>query len=1023
MTDRRTNAGGDHQPDDPLALARARTRSLTEAVFAVDREGRIAFANPAFETLFGWTEEELRGQDVECYIALRAVAAQVLTERRAVRADRLSLRRRDGSGFVAACSGAPVQCGDEVTGACVTVSDVTEPCRVAAPVPEERRQLEGVAEGERLHVLAPERRARKENEEAHGRLASILGSISDALVCIDAEWRYTFVNDWYARMVGATSASTSGGGSLWDEFPRARNTDFHLELAHAMRDQMPVAFEAWSEDLARWLDVRAYPLQDGLAVSLQDISGRKALEDARDALYLQLEGERGRLEAVVQQMPAAVVIFDADGHSQVENRRVTEILGPAPPLSRHLQDGSLRRIPDGRPLEREDSPLTRALGGEKVMGLEVMCTRGDGRDKVLRLSATPLRDARGQISGAVLVFYDITEQKRAEEAERFLARAIVELGASLDYLRTLESLAWMAVPRLADWCTVDLVDEETGRVRCVAAAHVDAGRLSMLRSLKEDAADPDADFGVARVLRTGRTELSSFFDPEMAAENGDIGPLARLRQVGLCSLLLVPLNVQARCVGVLTFAMGESGRTYDEHDRRLAEELVHRAAFAYENARLHRETEQRASRARILADVSRDLSASLRSEDLLCGVLRSLVSQTGNWCVVDVLDERGEMAGCTYAHTDPAKEPNIPLARSLLMRSPFFPPRESLRQMRLIYAPDASTELRERAQLAAADVDALQALGLGSFVVCPLVVRGTALGTLSVASEKRGAFTRDDREFIEDLANRIALSLDNARLYRAEQMARLALDGQYARERDLVKTLGTSLLGDLPAGYPSLDLAAVHRFALEAHRVGGDYYDFIPLDEHRLGVVVGDVCGKGIEASVITAAAKYLLRAYAYEDASPATVLGRLNQALCREIRSGAVFVTLVYAVIDVRARAVIWGNAGHPPPVLYDAREERCRRLEATGGFVGASADFTYGETALPFEGTSVLALFTDGVSEACGALDPLGDGGVSDILLRSRGGSSARAVADLILGQTIACAGPNPRDDLAIAVVAGRA
>src|SRR5207302_8836631 len=105
---------------------------------------------------------------------------------------------------------------------------------------------------------------------------------------------------------------------------------------------------------------------------------------------------------------------------------------------------------------------------------------------------------------------------------------------------------------------------------------------------------------------------------------------------------------------------------------------------------------------------------------------------------------------------------------------------------------------------------------------------------------------------------------------------------------------------------------------LSEAQVGGDYYDFIELGEGRLGVVMGDVCGKGVTAAVFTAMAKYMLRAYAVEDPSPAAVISRLNRSLYNQMSEDCMFVTMVYGVLDTGTGDFTYGRPGPPPPLHY---------------------------------------------------------------------------------------------------------
>src|SRR5207253_745106 len=160
-------------------------------------------------------------------------------------------------------------------------------------------------------------------------------------------------------------------------------------------------------------------------------------------------------------------------------------------------------------------------------------------------------------------------------------------ASSLDCETTLNHVAQLAVPGLADWCVVDLVDEQ-GLPQHVAVAHADPEKIEWARAMRDKLPyDPEAPSGIASVLRTGATELYPEISDEMlAASVKDPEHLAILRHVGFTSLVIVALQARDRILGALTLISAESGVRYDEKTVALAEGLRRRAAAAIDNARL-----------------------------------------------------------------------------------------------------------------------------------------------------------------------------------------------------------------------------------------------------------------------------------------------------------------------------------------------------------------------------------------------------------------------------------------------------
>ena len=198
---------------------------------------------------------------------------------------------------------------------------------------------------------------------------------------------------------------------------------------------------------------------------------------------------------------------------------------------------------------------------------------------------------------------DIHDQKRAEEAQRFLVDAGATLAGSLDYRETLAAVAQLAVPRIADWARVDVI--ENGRLRTLAVEHVDERKVELALELaRRYPESPDAAQGPPHVVRTGESELATeITDEQLQNLATDDFHLGLVRELGVQSYMCVPLRTRGDLLGVISFVSAESGRRYAADDLALAEELARRAGTAVENAQLYREVEERAQAARVLETV------------------------------------------------------------------------------------------------------------------------------------------------------------------------------------------------------------------------------------------------------------------------------------------------------------------------------------------------------------------------------------------------------------------------------------
>jgi PAS domain S-box-containing protein len=216
----------------------------------------------------------------------------------------------------------------------------------------------------------------------------------------------------------------------------------------------------------------------------------------------------------------------------------------------------------------------------------------DGENRYYDLLVEPLRDVDNSIQGITCAGVNITERKQAEEKLRYIAQISTLLSTSLDYEETLEQIAKISVPQLADWCNVDILNED-GSIRRLPIAHADPSKAELARKLQECATDYKGASAITRVLQTGQSELmSEISDSLLVASTQNQEHLEIVRQLGIKSVMIVPLIAQGRVLGTISFVSTQSNRRYDRTDLTLATEITHRAALAIENARLYRDIQQ-----------------------------------------------------------------------------------------------------------------------------------------------------------------------------------------------------------------------------------------------------------------------------------------------------------------------------------------------------------------------------------------------------------------------------------------------
>jgi PAS domain S-box-containing protein len=275
---------------------------------------------------------------------------------------------------------------------------------------------------------------------------------------------------------------------------------------------------------------------------------------------------------------AALSMFGFDSLEDVRSRRAETVLADYILCDEH-----------GGAVTYEDLPALKLLSGAARAEpmLVQMTSRSSGELKWLRFTSTSLQGENGARLGVMTAIEDVTAVKTAEVRMRALAESGRILASSLDYAQTLRNVAQVAV-LLADYCSVDLIDERQ-QLRRVAAAHRDPNKHQLARELGSLApATLPMQHPLRRVLETNESALFELMgEAEIAAVARDAEHLRLLRRLELRSMLIVPMRVPARTLGVVTLATDSSRRRLGDDDVEIAEQLGRRAAVAVENSRLH----------------------------------------------------------------------------------------------------------------------------------------------------------------------------------------------------------------------------------------------------------------------------------------------------------------------------------------------------------------------------------------------------------------------------------------------------
>ncbi|MGQ9580468.1 MAG: GAF domain-containing protein, partial [Armatimonadota bacterium] len=526
-------------------------------------------------------------------------------------------------------------------------------------------------------------------------------------------------------------------------------------------------------------------------------------------------------------------------------------------------------------------------------------------------------------------------EKHTEELLALANRKIRELSLLnqisevINSTLDLEKLLDLALEELltavnADGGSIMLINEDTGKLEIVASR-------GLPKELVETTSQEIGQSIAGWVAKHGESVLvtDARKDPRFNM------PFYRDAIVSSAS---IPLKSRNGIIGVLNVNTVQPEQLFDERDLEFLQTVANQVAVALENARLYCRVLRRTEQLNGLLRVSRTVTSTLNLQERLRRLCKELNSSLGfDACTIFIVDEpTGRLRFGTSVGLKPSdgKSACYELASTIAAQVAHTGKKILLGNI----GSKSSIVVNKKWQ----GIPFMSVLGL------PLRSNRRTVAVATAFSRKPCTLTYSHEPMLRSMSELAGVAIHNALAY--QQKYRIAA---------LVQN--RLLPGDAPK-ISGIDIG--HKF-FSVREVGGDYYDFVVLNETRLGIVVADVSGSNVDAAEHAAMGKYVLRAYAREFVSPAKVLSKANSLVC-EITNSETFISAFYGVIDRENNQLWYANAGCEPALLYKPEDNSFHELYADGILLGITPSISYEERVVNFSPGDVLVAFTDGVTEA---------------------------------------------------------
>lgn len=736
-------------------------------------------------------------------------------------------------------------------------------------------------------------------------------AVSAGMIVFDREGKIIYANTTACQILGRTMDEIIGATSedpTW-RLIREDGTPFpqdEVPSAVTLRTQQPTHGTVLGTFCAepagcRWLMVNSEPVLNPSSGEMIEVL--VTFVDITESKHVQeaLRESEEKYRSIAENLDAVVFRIDRNMLPIAIAGHIEEVLGYAPKeLERH--PSLFREIlhPDDLNLIWGLLERTAALGCPQPF--DVRMRHRTGETKWLRGTLTPVFDAAGRLAHYDGVSLDVTRLRSAEEARR----------QSEDRLRSVIDTADALIFR---------VDSENRPIALYGRAAEISG------------------YSIPELLESPNLWRTCIYPEDRERVRKSYEEIAATGERRAIELQIVNKSGLTRWVRTQVTPRYDSGGNLLYFDG-VGLDITERVEAQEREAK-------RVARMTILTEVSQQFASSLDFQCILDTATRRLCETLGSVSVgITIEPSSGHLSHLSICCPGDCEIENMDRAikRSGLTVEDVLGSGGVMSRI----VPD----LHQMSSIAATLVDAAclsDARRLGPAVVAPVSAGADAVGALFSARVVGREFDQEDLWFVSEMASHASAALANAALYR--------------RQAKIAEALQRSLIPAAPS-IRCLDIATVYAPSPGDAQVGGDFLDVFYSDCRHVGVVVGDVSGKGVAAAIHTAEAKYMLRAIAHADPDPGRVVDSLNKALC-DYLPDETFVTLLYCLINAVEHTMTCASAGHEVSFVLSHDRKIIREIAPTGPALGVTQSAVYTVRQETFEPGDMLFCYTDGITD----------------------------------------------------------